>query len=196
MFGINRNVTVKDDAEAGVTSNHFLIEYSVAADSTNEVGKFTGFFFDVTDNLYNSGNLGLKNQTPENCALAFNTDHITGSCGSNLGLGNDAGAYKGHDFNVALAWSDNNEGTGSFEVAAIYDLSLADWGAIALRGQEVGDGGSAKEFQIMADAPSPVPVPAAVWLFVSALIGVFGLKHLKPKSRRALKTGTVRPAFA
>ncbi len=179
-------VTVADDAEAGVTAGNFKISYQVDAASAFTTTKLTGFFFDVADPFgvnnspYNAGNLGLSNETtPLSCGQGYNTNKVSagGGCNSNLTLGATAGSFKGHLFDVAIAWKNGNDlsqgAVGMFEIADL-GLTLDDWAAVGLRGQATdGFGGSAKEFQIGAD--TVVPVPAAVWLFGSGLLGLAGI---------------------
>ena len=165
-------VTIEDDAEAGVTANHFKISYQVDPSSLYTSEKFTGFFFDAND-AYTSANLGLSNESVASCDQGFNTHHITGSCGTNLNLGANAGAFQGHDWDVAISWKNSNDLSGgqieSFEIAAL-SLSVNDISNIGLRGQDTnGGGGSAKEFQ---STPNAVPVPASVWLFLSSTVAL------------------------
>lgn len=178
-------VTVSDDAEAGVTAGNFKITYQVDPLSAFTTTKLTGFFFDVADPFiannspYNSINLGLTNETlPMSCGQGFNTDQVVagGGCNSTLNLGAVAGAFQNHQFDVGIAWMNGNDlsdgSIGMFEIADI-GLTLDDWVAVGLRGQGTGVpgsdfGGSAKEFSV-------VPVPAAVWLFGSGLLGLVGI---------------------
>jgi len=165
-------VTIEDDAEAGVTANHFKISYQVVSLGASTTEKFTGFFFDAND-AYTSANLGLSNESEASCNQGFNTHHITGNCGTNLNLGANAGAFQGHDWDVAISWKNSNDLSGgqieSFEIAAL-SLSVNDISNIGLRGQDTnGGGGSAKEFQ---STPNAVPVPASVWLFLSSTVAL------------------------
>jgi len=167
-------VTIEDDAEAGVTANHFKISYQVVSLGASTTEKFTGFFFDAND-AYTSANLGLSNESVESCALGFNTNQVSGSggCNSNLTLGGVAGAFQGHSWDVGIGWKTSNDLSGgqieSFEIAAL-SLSVNDISNIGLRGQDTnGGGGSAKEFQ---STPNAVPVPASVWLFLSSTVAL------------------------
>jgi len=169
-------VTIEDDAEAGVSANHFKISYQVDPSSTLTTAKFTGFFFDA-NNAYNSSNLGLSNETVASCGLGFDTHHITGSCGSNLNLGAQAGAFQGYDWDVGITWKNSNDLSNgqvqSFKIAAL-NLSINDFSNIGLRGQDTnGSGGSAKEFQ---STPNAVPVPASAWLFFSAITALLAVR--------------------
>lgn len=169
-------VTIEDDAEAGVSANHFKISYQVAPSSTLTTAKFTGFFFDA-NNVYNSSNLGLSNESVASCGLGFDTHHITGSCGSNLNLGAQAGAFQGYDWDVGITWKNSNDLSNgqvqSFKIAAL-NLSINDFSNIGLRGQDTnGSGGSAKEFQ---STPNAVPVPASAWLFFSAITALLAVR--------------------
>ena len=167
-------VTIEDDAEAGVTANHFKISYQVDPSSNYTSGKFTGFFFDAND-AYTSANLGLSNESVTSCALGFNTNQVSGSggCNSNLTLG----AFQGHSWDVGIGWKNSNDLSGgqieSFEIAAL-SLSVNDFSNIGLRGQDTnGSGGSAKEFQ---STPNAVPVPASAWLFFSAITALLAIR--------------------
>ena len=169
-------VTIEDDAEAGVAANHFKISYQVAPSSILTTAKFTGFFFDAND-AYTSANLGLSNESVASCNQGFNTHHITGSCGTNMNLGANAGAFQGHDWDVGITWKNSNDLSGgqieSFEIAAL-SLSVNDFSNIGLRGQDTnGSGGSAKELQI---TPNAVPVPASAWLFFSAITALLAVR--------------------
>ena len=152
------------------TISKSAIKSTPSGASTTE--KFTGFFFDAND-AYTSANLGLSNESEASCNQGFNTHHITGSCGTNLNLGANAGAFQGHDWDVAISWKNSNDLSGgqieSFEIAAL-SLSVNDISNIGLRGQDTnGGGGSAKEFQ---STPNAVPVPASVWLFLSSTVAL------------------------
>ena len=169
-------VTIEDDAEAGVNANRFKISYQVDSSSNYTTGKFTGFFFDAND-AYTSANLGLSNESVVSCGQGFNTHQITGSCGTNLNLGANAGAFQGHDWDVAISWKNSNDLSGgqieSFEIAAL-SLSVNDFSNIGLRGQDTtGSGGSAKEFQ---STPNAVPVPASAWLFFSSTVALLVIR--------------------
>jgi hypothetical protein len=85
---------------------------------------------------------------------------------------------------VAIAWEVNDltsGGMGMFEVSDLGGaLTLADWGAIGLRGQETtGPDGSAKEFQTMANAS--VPEPSIMLLLGTVLIGLWGFGRKKSR---------------
>ena len=171
-------VTIADDAEAGVTANHFKISYQVDPSSNYTTGKFTGLFFDAND-AYTSANLGLSNESEASCALGFNTNQVSGGggCNSNLTLGGVAGAFQGHSWDVGIGWKNSNDLSGgqieSFEIAALR-LSVNDITNIGLRGQDTnGSGGSAKEFQ---STPNAVPVPASAWLFFSAITALLVIR--------------------
>jgi len=169
-------VTIEDDAEAGVTANHFKISYQVDSSSNYTTRKFTGFFFDAND-AYTSANLGLSNESVVSCDQGFNTHQITGSCGTNLNLGANDGAFQGHDWDVAISWKNSNDLSGgqieSFEIAAL-SLSVNDFSNIGLRGQDTnGSGGSAKELQ---STPNAVPVPASAWLFFSSTVALLVIR--------------------
>ena len=174
--GVDYIVTVQDDAEAGVTANHFKISYQVDPLSTSTTSKFTGLFFDA-NGAYNSANLGLSNESVASCGLGFNTHHITGSCGSNLNLGGNAGAFQGHNWDVGISWKNNNDlsngQTESFEIAAL-NLSVNDFSNFGLRGQNTtGSGGSAKELQ---SRPNAVPLPASSWFFFSSVVALLAIR--------------------
>lgn len=169
-------VTIEDDAEAGVTANHFKISYQVVSLGASTTEKFTGFFFDAND-AYTSANLGLSNESVASCALGFNTNQVSGSggCNSNLTLGGVAGAFQGHSWDVGIGWKNSNDLSGgqieSFEIAAL-SLSVNDISNIGLRGQDT-NGGSAKEFQ---STPNAVPVPASAWLFFSSTVALLVIR--------------------
>lgn len=187
---VNYIVTIADDKEVGVTAGNFKVSYKVDLLSTYTTAKLTGIFFDVADPFiannspYNSVNLGLSNETsPASCGLGFNTDQVVGGggCNSTLNLGANAGIFQNHQFDVGISWKNGNDlsngAVGMFEISAL-NLTLADWAAVGMRGQETsGPGGSAKEFQIGAD--TVVPVPATVWLFGSGLLGLVGVARRK-----------------
>lgn len=171
-------IVIEDDNEAGVSSGMFKISYQVDPLSALTTEKLTGFFLDVEDSFaatsgpYNAGNLNLSNQTVASCGQAFNTNAVVagGGCNTNLTLGAGAGAFQGHDWDLAIAWKNNNDLSDglvqSFEIADLgYDIS--DIVAIGIRAQATtGAGGSAKEFQV---GGNEVPLPASTWLFGSAL---------------------------
>lgn len=171
-------VTIEDDAEAGVTANHFKISYQVDPSSLSTTEKFTGFFFDA-NGVYNNGNLGLSSESVESCGLGFNTHQVSGSggCNSYLNLGADAGAFQGHNWDVGISWKNNNDLSDgqaqSFEIAAL-SLSINDFSNIGLRGQDTsGSEDSAKELQ---STPNAVPLPASSWLFFSSVIALLAIR--------------------
>jgi len=170
---INYTVTIEHD----VVDEEFDVTYSVQASSPNKVGKFTGFFFDLSDS-YNASNLGLAKQSNPNdkdsCGQAFGDvkSVINGGCNSTLNIGGGL-LPPGFDglFDVGIAWKVNDLTSGQMGSFSINDLglSLDDWGAIGLRGQETsGNEGSAKEFQLSAD----VPEPSILALFAAGVLGM------------------------
>lgn len=168
---IDYKVVIDDNA-----TGKFTITYQVQATSPNQVGKLTGFFFDMgsidtgtlpdpdTSDPYTAANLGLSNESNASgssiCGSSFgDTKSVSGGCNSTLNMGTliiDGFDYSGFLFDVGLAWKVNDltsGDTGTFSIADL-GLSLDDWGAIGLRGQATGSGsnggnGSAKEFQLV-----------------------------------------------
>jgi hypothetical protein len=188
---INYIVTVKDDAEAGVTANKLRFTYQVDPLSSLTVSKLTGFFFDAenpfsaTPGPYTSLNILFSDIQPNtNCGLGFNTNQISGAggCNSTLNLGAGAGSFQDHEWDVGAAWKTNDLSLGQIGIFEISDLGgaigVGDINSIGLRGQATtGPGGSAKEFYLASSSISAVPVPAAVWLFGTALIGFIGFSR-------------------
>jgi hypothetical protein len=186
-------VTIEDDAEWGVTANKLRFSYQVDTLSTSTVAKLTGFFFDAenpfsaTPGPYTSLNILFSDIQPNtNCGLGFNTNKIRGGggCKSTLQLGPSAGSFQGHEWDVGAAWKDNDLMSlgeiGIFEVSDLGGtIGVGNIGSIGLRGQATtGSGGSAMEFELaLAGRPGEVPVPAAVWLFGTALIGFIGFSR-------------------
>ena len=177
-------VTVDDN-----TAGKLTFTYKVDMFSTFTVAKLTGFFFDAedpssaTDGPYTAANLGFIDFQPgTSCAQGFNTNQIMGpgGCNTTLQLGAGAGSFESHMWDVGVAWKTNDLSLGqigTFEVSNLGGLiGIGDIGSIGLRGQETtGSGGSAKEFELAS--MNPVPVPAAIWLFGSALIGFVGMSR-------------------
>lgn len=179
-------IVIEDDAEAGVSAGTFKISYQVDPLSVLTTAKLTGIFFDAEDSFemsdgpYTAANLGLSNESVSSCGQGFNTNKVmaSGGCNSNLNLGGGASTFQGHQWDVGIAWKNNNDLSGgqieSFEISSL-DLSIEDISAIGIRGQDTnGMGGSAKDF---SPTPSAVPIPASAWLLGSALIGLAGIKR-------------------
>jgi hypothetical protein len=174
-------VVIEDDSEEGVTEGSFRISYQVDPSSTYSTGKLTGMFIDFIDPFapgdgpYTTENLNLSNETIMSCGQGFNTLSVSGGkgCNTNLTMGADADAYKKHDWDLAIAWKNNDLTDGvvqSFEFNAL-EMTLGDIAAIGLRGQATtGPGGSAKEFALAPEVV--VPLPGSATLFVSALVGL------------------------
>ena len=200
---INYEVVINDD-----TAGQFNISYKVI--STLTVGKLTGIFFDFgpvntstlpdpdTSDPYTAANLGLANEFnpsgTSSCAQAFgDVKSVSGSqgCNSTIQLGTtiiDGFDYAGFLFDVGLAWKVNDltsGQTGGFSISDLGGLlSLDDWGAIGLRGQDTsGTGGSAKEFQLIGvktgGDEGNVPEPTALLLIATGLLGLFGATRKK-----------------
>jgi hypothetical protein len=195
---VDYTVTI-DDSPAG----EFKITYKVTNTSPNTVGKLTGFFFDIgpinaatlpdpdTTDPYTAANLGLAGEMNASgtsiCGQAFgdvNAVSGSGGCNSTLNLGTtmiDGIDFGGFLFDVGLAWKTNDLSMGQEGMFSISDLggaiTLADWSAVGLRGQAVGDGtgsddGSAKEFMLMGNGGviiTSVPEPATASLMGVAL---------------------------
>jgi len=186
-------VTIEDDAEDGVTAGNFRISYEVADASPSTVGKLTGFFLDFGEPTdppvtFSVADLGLSNEVADgvSCGQAVNADSVNagGGCNTQLQLGAGAGDYQGHEFDIAVAWKNNDVssfGVSSFEISNL-GYTISDISAVALRGQATsGPGGSAKDFAVTST--TVVPIPAAALLFSTALAGLFGVRR---KSSSAL----------
>jgi hypothetical protein len=170
-------VTINDD-----TPGLFKFTYEVASTSANTTGKLTGLYFNVTTTTgvgpYNSGNLGLQNQTTSSSDQAFDDTKIGGVTNLNLG-----------EFDVIIGWKSGvdlrNGAVGMFEVSDLGgSVDISDFNKIGLRGQAVGptpDGGeeSAKEIQ---DTPSAA-VPEAATMLLTGIglisLAVFGRRKIK-----------------
>jgi len=168
---INYIVTVNDD-----TSGFFTIDFKVNPTSAYTSKKFTGFYFDVTGSDYNNSNI-LFSGTPTPSDIAFNATKINGTTNLNLG-----------EFDVVIGWKDGIDlstgSTFSFQVAD-RGRSLSDWGSIGMRGQATGlTGGSSFNGSAKEISTSPVPLPAAAWLFGSAILGMAGIGYRR-KTRKS-----------
>ncbi len=151
---VDYRVEVSHNQTAGL----FDISYEVT--NSASVGKFSGFFFDLSSD-YNASNIGLTNEfTPSGasvCGMGFGVKKVKGSkgCNSNLNEGT---------FDVGLAWKTNDltvaPFVGSFSISDLGHLALEDWGKIGMRAQDVNGGGSAKEVQFTPDVSAP-PVAAS-----------------------------------
>jgi hypothetical protein len=178
-------MTVDDD-----TPGKFTITIGVANGSANTTAKLTGIGFDVGDDGgYTSSTLGLNTNSTVSLlnpsgsvnpsAIGFDKTKINGH--TNMGQANTSA------FDVIVAFKGNNPATlvdlstpgrtVSFQIDR-ESYTLADWGRVGIRGQDVGDGGDGSALEVQ-NAPSVVPIPAAVWLFGSALAGIVGIGYRK-----------------
>ena len=102
--------------------------------------------------------------------LWFNNNHDNGfGSGDKVTIGvgplamlldDGGGLFPGTHFDVEKGWADGPNGIGSFDVK----LGEKLWVAF-----------NNEQFYLSAMEISPVPVPAAIWLFGTALIGFIGM---------------------
>lgn len=89
-------------------------------------------------------------------------------------------------------YADNTSGAFIYENGTLFDLNalveagtgwqLTDATGINDRGQIVGTGITADGYEhAFLLTPNTVPVPAAVWLFTSGLVGLLGFARVKSK---------------
>lgn len=159
--------TVSDDPVG-----KFKVSVDVSPSSPNMYGEITGIYFDLQPNLLIDAD--ITDETvgggTTHTDFATNATGISGVTNLNLGV-----------FDYILGYKD---GSDKGEVPIMFFVSdkggtitLDDWDRVGVRWQVVGadfaGDGSDKEVSMTATAVSPVPLPAAAWLFASVL-GVFG----------------------
>jgi len=119
--------------------------------------------------------------------------YLFDSAGNELASNDDmsqADLLSGADFNDSINFVDSLL-TYTFTFGGIYTLAIADadlTGAEAYAGARTGGDTGGYVLDIIGDGPvtlnptvSPVPVPAAAWLFGTALLGFVGLRRKKLK---------------
>ena len=165
--------TVSDNFEG-----KFKIDISIdEANSPNNFAKITGIFFNLGDDVITQTDITGENiggDLTGHTHFATNASKINGVTTLNLGnfetvLGYKKGSVKA---DAPLSFFVNDHG-GS--------LTLDDWKEVAIRFQVVGlddfGGGSDKEWSNSSSLIA-TPIPASIWLFGSALLGLVRLtKH-------------------
>jgi len=170
--------TVNDDV-VGVFRVDIKIDID---DSPNDYAKVTGVYFDLgNDDIVEAD---ITNEDPmAHTDFATNASEIHGVTELNQG-----------DFEVVLGYKDrsNKSDLPMYFYVSDHDgaLTLADWGRVGIRFQVVGENdfgeGSDKEVSLTSaivpdNTPNPVPLPAAVWLFGSAFVGLMGVARKRTK---------------
>ncbi len=151
----------------------FQVDVSIdTANSPNDFAQITGIYFDLGDDVITDpeityGSIGGPLMRHTN--FVTNNSKINGVTNLNLG-----------DFEVILGYKDGSQ-RAIVPITFFVDdngLTLADWGRVGVRFQSVGETGfgqgSDKEV-----STSAVPIPAAVWLFGSALMSIIGVRRSK-----------------
>ncbi len=149
--------------------------------SANDFAVITGIFFDLGSGISETDITGesLGNSLSGHTDFATNTNKIKGvtafqinpSVSFDTVLGYKSG-NKRAEVPISFFVSDHNGA-----------LTLNDWGKVGVRFQSVGvndfGGGSDKEMSTQKNFVAPVP--AAVWLFGSGLIGLVGAAKRRKK---------------
>jgi len=177
--------TVSDDPDG-----MFRVDISIdTINSPNDFAKVTGVFFNLGNNNISIVESDITGETAAGVLqghtdFAIDANKINGTTLlgiSGVGVFDVALGYKSGDDKIELPMSFYvNDYDGA--------LTLSDWGDVAIRFQVVGiDGfgeGSDKETSSTPtfDNISEVPVPAAVWLFGSAFIGLMGAAKKRTKA--------------
>jgi hypothetical protein len=161
--------TVNDDYEG-----KFKVSVNIdKANSPNDFAKITGIYFDLGDDIISQADITGELVTGSLSGythFASNDDGIKGVTLLNLG-----------DFETILGYKSKNNKAGvpvSFFVSD-HDgaLTLNDWGKVGVRFQSVGINGfgEGSDKEISTESQLVAPIPAAVWLFGSGLIGLVGM---------------------
>ena len=93
-----------------------------------------------------------------------------GGCGALSSCGNSHGIGPGPDASVGASVSIGSSGDFNYASLFLSNVAANSWYLIAVG----GSGGNSGGFTISA-TPAAVPLPTAVWLFGSAIVGLVGL---------------------
>ncbi len=190
----NSNGTVTDLGTLGLCNTISGVCAS-AAFGVNSAGQVVGVSGDSTNTnlrpfIYSNGqmtDLGTLGSSTNGYAYAINNNGQVVGYSSDYKASDPASGTISSSFSTATLWTINADGS-----ATAIDLNslIADsgwtlWGATGIndQGQIVGYGmtgeGADATFHafLMSPTSAPVPVPAALYLFGSGLMGLFGLRR-------------------
>ena len=161
--------TVSDDY-----AGKFKVSIDVnKAESPNDFAKITGIYFDLGDDVISQADITGESVTgslPGYTHFASNDDGIKGVTLLNLG-----------DFETILGYKSKNNKADAPVSFFVSDhngaLTLDDWGKVGIRFQAVGVNGfgEGSDKEISTKSQLVAPIPAAVWLFGSGLMGLVGM---------------------
>jgi len=149
------------------------------AESPNDFAKITGIYFDLGNDIINQADItgeSVGGALSGYTHFATNNDRINGVTLLNLG-----------DFETILGYKSKNNKADtpiSFFVSNRNGaLTLNDWGRVGVRFQSVGvnDFGEGSDKEVSSESQLVAPIPAAVWLFGSGLIGLVGMTKRRKK---------------
>ena len=149
------------------------------ADSPNDFAKITGIYFDLGDDIISQADItgeSITGSLSGHTHFASNENEIKGVTLLNLG-----------DFETILGYKSKNNKADSPVSFFVSDhggaLTLNDWGKVGVRFQNVGVNGfgEGSDKEISTRSQLVAPIPAAVWLFGSGLMGLIGITKRRKK---------------
>ncbi len=167
--------TVSDDFEG-----KFKVNVNInKADSPNDFAKITGIYFDLGNDIINQADItgeSVGGALSGHTHFASNDNGIKGVTLLNLG-----------DFETILGYKSKNNKADTPVSFFVSDhsgaLTLNDWGKVGVRFQAVGINGfgEGSDKEISTRNQLAAPIPAAVWLFGSGLMGLIGMTKRRKK---------------
>ncbi len=149
------------------------------AKSPNNFAKITGIYFDLGNDIINQADItseSVGGALSGYTHFATNNDRINGVTLLNLG-----------DFETILGYKSKNNKADTPISFFVSDrngaLTLNDWGRVGVRFQSVGvdDFGDGSDKEVSSESQLVAPIPAAVWLFGSGLMGLVGMTKRRKK---------------
>ncbi len=168
--------TVSDDP-----AGKFKVTVDISPSSPNAYGEVTGIYFDLVPNVLVDADITGETVGGGTIHTDFATNDSKINGVTNLNLG---------DFDYILGYKD---GSNKGEVPIMFFVSdkggtitLADWDSVGVRWQVVGENGpgsgSDKEASTTVQA---VPLPGAVWLFGTGVLGLLGIGYTRRRKAAA-----------
>ena len=153
--------------------------------SPNDYADITGIFFDLDSSVIEADITGelVGDAMSGHNGFAKNTNKI-----NNITTLQTKPKLGFNEFDAVLGYKDGNDRASSSMSFFVSDhngaLTLDDWGKVGIRFQAVGINGfgEGSDKEISTKSQLVAPIPAAVWLFGSGLMGLVGMTKRRKKS--------------